>query len=150
MSAPDTGNSATVTFGTSAFAVDVTRIGALSIDLPVLNSSHLGTTVNESYVMGDLCSLDPIECDYWWDPQFGTATKEAPIGTIKGAAQSAETISFTWPVQSGDSTGLILTGSGFVNHVTAPELLNNALQSASYSVQFAGGSSGPTWTNPSV
>ena len=148
MAAPDTGNSATVAFATSGFSVDITRIGSFEMDLPVLNSSHLLTSINESYEMGDLVSLDPIEMDYWFDPQFGTSSKEPPIATIKAAKQSTETLTITWPVQSGDATGLILTGTGFMNHFTAPELLNNTLQSGSFSIQFSGGSSGPTWTDP--
>ena len=148
MAAPDTGNTATVAFGTTNFAVDITRIGSFEMDMPILNASHLGTTVNELYAQGDIVSLDPIEMDFWFDPAFGTETVKPPIATTKEAAVAPEVITITWPVQTGDSTGLILAGTGFLNHCTLSELVNNTLQAASLSVQFLGGASDPSWTNP--
>ena len=148
MSAPDTGNSATIVFATSLFAVDITRIGSLEFNQPIINSSHLGTTLRESYVKGDLDSIDPFDFDYWFDPQLGTATLLPPMATMKNAVQAAEVITLTWPIQGTDTAGLKLIGSGFMNHTTLPEFLNNTPQSGTCSVQFAGGTAGPLWTNP--
>ena len=148
MAAPDTGNLASITFATSAFAVDITRIGAIEFDMPILNASHLATTLRESYVKGDLETIDPFELDFWFDPQFGTATVVPPMASLKNAVQSAEVITLTWPLQGTDTGALKLIGSGFMNHTTLPELSNNTLQAATCSVQFAGGTAGPLWTNP--
>jgi len=150
MSAPDTGNTGAAAFGTSSFAVEITRIGQFGMRQPVLNSSHLGTLYNEEYVQGDLWELDPIEMDYWFDPGIQTATVSPPIAPFNLADVAPETITLTWPSQTGQATPFKIIGSGWIHDFTIPELVNNALQASSFMIQFAGGATGPVMTDPTL
>lgn len=131
----DTGNTATISFGTSGFTANVHVIGGMDFTRPSIPTSHLGTTNFESVIPGDLIELGEFENEFEFDPD-----EQPPISAV------AETITITFPVPTGMSNGATLAGSGFLTKWTTPEVRNNTLMVARYTVKFDGLTE-PAWTD---
>lgn len=131
----DTGNTSTITFGTSGFTANFHMIGSFEQERPVVKTSHLGTSNRETYIPGDLYEPGSFECEFEYDPD-----EQPPIG---GAA---ETITITHPVPSGSSNGATAAGSGFISKWSSAELKNNELMVGKCTVQFDG-ITGPTFSD---
>lgn len=125
---PDTGNLASITFGTSGFTASLTSIKPGAIKRPRINTSHLSTTSasGEQYIPGDLPDYDESEIEGQYNPN-----DQPPFN---GAA---ETITITFPVPSGLSTGATLAGSGFVTEFAIGALKNNELMTFSAKISWA-------------
>ncbi len=59
----DTGNTSTISFGTSGFTANLHVIGEVEYERPKIDTSHLATTNFETVVSSDLLSRTPLEGD---------------------------------------------------------------------------------------
>jgi len=120
-----TGNASTIAFGTSSFSANVTSIGGTEQTVPSVNTSHLGTTTQETYIKGDLTEPGEFEIEFQWDPAFTTFP---PISAV------AETITITFQTTGGGT----LAGTGFMTAVTGPTAANNELLMGSATIKWDG------------
>jgi hypothetical protein len=130
----DTGNSATISFGTSTFTANYHSIGGLEETLDKIEDSHLGTSTRKTYIPGDLAEPGEIACEFEYDPD-----DQPPIGS------APETITITYPKPSGASAGATLAGTGFIISRKTPDLKNNELMVGEFTIAFDG-KTGPTFT----
>lgn len=130
----DTGNSATISFGTSSFTAAYTEIGGTEQELPKIMTSHLGTSTKHTYIPGDLYEPGEMDCEFQYDPDT-----EPPIGTV-------ETITVTYPIPTGKTGGATLAGTGFISKRKTASLKNNELMVGTYTVCWDG-LTGPTFTD---
>lgn len=133
----DTGNGATITFGTTSFAVLLKKINGWEETIEKLDVSSLSSTGRKRYISSDLFEPPEITYDFYWD-----TTKDKP--TIGGAP---ETITVTFPVRTngGEATGATYAGTGFIKSIKWPDLENGVVQVGSLTVAYDG-TTGPTWT----
>lgn len=129
-----TGNSTTIAFATSGFTPSVVSFDGLEETLEGLIDSDLSTTNYETMVPADLIAVSPMTATIRWDNG-----DVPPLGTV-------ELITITFPLESGESTGATLAGTGFISGRTGPNLVNNTIAEASISIQFDGKSTEPTYT----
>jgi hypothetical protein len=132
----DTGNGATVTFTDLDGSSSTTAVGSVrSINLgeqsiPVIDTSHLGTTNFLTSIPGDLKEPGEISMEVLFDQD----TVGIPsLGTV-------EDIIITFPiVTSGQTTNATYTASGFFSSVSLPEIVNNELMMMSITFKCDGG-----------
>ncbi len=129
----DTGNSATIVFGTSGFSADYEMIGGIEATRPSIPTSHLGTQTNETFMPGDLVDNGEIECEFQFNPNT-----QPPI------SGAAETVTVTFPVPSGLSNGATAAFSAFVRRWKSADLQNNEKMMASVTLKVSGA---VTWTD---
>lgn len=129
----DTGNTATITFGTSGFTANFHMLSGPEQERPKINKSHLGSADFEEYMPGDLVEPGEIEGEFEYDPD-----EQPPISA------AVETITLTYP--SALANGATCIGTGFVTRWSAPELRNNTLMVARVTVAFDG-VTGPAWAD---
>ena len=101
------GNSTAIVFGTSAFSANVISLDGPNISRESIETSHLGTVDNMTFLQASLSDAGEISLEIEFDPDLtppiGTTT--TPVGT--------ETITVTWPLPSGQSTAATWAFSGF-------------------------------------
>lgn len=135
----DTGNTAALTFGTTGFSAAIAprnMIGSTEFELPKINKSSLATTGFEEYIPGDLEEPGEVEIECQFDPGVS--------GTVP-ARGTVETVTITYPVKSGQSSGGTVAGTAFIRKVSLPELRNNLLMAIKVLVAWDG-VTGPTYT----
>ena len=88
MAATDIGTSATVTFGTSAWSFEMIDLSWSGMERNFIDSSHLGTTVARTFLLGDL-----------YDP--GALTIQGHLDTDAAGnpilTNALETVTLTFP-----------------------------------------------------
>lgn len=132
----DTGNGATLTFGTSALAYgwDSIQIGEESVDM--LEVSTLATTGYKEMVASDLKETPEITVS------FVTLTTSTAV-TV-GAAP--ETITITFPQRTGETAAANIAGTAVVtSFVRCQQLANGEIQKGQLTFKYDG-DTGPTWT----
>lgn len=129
----DTGNGATITFGTTGFTGEIISIGGNEASLEALDTSHLGTTGNMTKAPADLVDQGDFSIEFFFDPDT-----QPTIGTV-------ETITVTFPVPSGGLTGATLAGTGFINSFKWGPLENNSLMRGTAGITWSG-VTGPSWS----
>lgn len=117
----DTGNSATIVFGTSGFVAYYNKIGGTKQTREKLRDSHLGTTNYHTYMPSDLAEPGEFEAEFQYDPQSQPPLLNAP-----------ETVTITYPVPSGLTNGATLSGTGFLTERTSPDLANGEIMVGGY------------------
>lgn len=131
----------TVAFGTSSF--DPTYIGITpgGVSRGEHGVSHLEMALNAEalWAPGKVLMWEPWEFRYLFDPD-----------DIPPLTAAAETLTITWQLPSGQSSGATLAGTGFVIDYTPPELEDvlegeDSLLVASFNWRWDG-NTGPTWT----
>ena len=122
----DIGTGASVTFGTSSFTANYTDINWGGIERTSVQTSHLGTTTAHTFVPGDL--FDPGEATFeiQFDPD-----DYPPID------QAAETITVTFPVGAGGSSGATWAATGFATGFEFGVPLED-LMTGTLTVKFSG------------
>ena len=85
--ATDIGTGSTVTFGTSSFTADILGINLSGITREAINTSHMGTTSDHTFMPTDLVDNGTLELEIAW-----LATLTPPIIT-NGAAETV-TVAF--------------------------------------------------------
>lgn len=134
----DTGNTATVTFGTSSLTVAFDRVTIGSETREALEDSDLTTTNYMTYLPADLRTPPIITFSYFFD-QSDTSF---PSG---GAA--AETLTVTFPLKSGETSAATFTATGFIIDPHGDiEIANNELMKGTLQFQCDGKTTDPTFT----
>lgn len=128
------GNSTTLVFGTSSFTPVLVSADGLEETLEALQDSDLSTTNYHTMAPADLKEISPLTCAIRWENG-----DVPPIGTV-------EPITFTFPLESGQTVGATLAGTGFISGRTGPNLANNEIAEGSITIQFDGKSTEPTYT----
>ena len=131
----DTGNGATITFGTSSYAAKVRSIEAWTESIDDLDVSTLDSTGFKRKITSDLKDAGNIKVNVLFD------TFLAPP-TIGGAP---ETITITLPLRTGETTAGNYAGTAFVKEYSYPQLANGTIQEASYVICWTG-ATGPAYT----
>ena len=126
---------ATFVFGTSVGAWKIVSIGRYAEPIPVLDDSHLTTTVRRTKCPGTL-----------GDPQMLTLVMQAASDIAFPAKGLLQTGTITAPL-SGFTTAETLAGTGFVVDVRTPEFASDteAIQTIEMDWQFDG-KTGPART----
>lgn len=125
----DTGNTTTVTFGTTSFAPTINSITVGEMTREALDDSHLGTTGQMTKIASDLIDAGGFEMEIQWDQSAGTFP---PITT------AAETITINFPLKSGEATRATLAGTGFITSVSGPNIANGEIMVATIGVTWDG------------
>lgn len=125
----DTGNSATVTFGTSNFAPKIRSITIGERTREALNDSDLTTTNQMTFIPSDLIDAGGFTMEVEWDQ---SAAVFPPI------TAAAETITITFPLKPGEGTAATLAGTGFLTSVSGPNVENGAIMVATIGVKWDG------------
>lgn len=99
----DVGTGVTIVFGTSGFSADIESVNGQSIERPVVETSHMGTTTYKTFMPGDLTDPGGVEFEFHFDPD-----EQPPI------TSAAETITITFPIPTGLANGATLASSGFI------------------------------------
>ena len=126
----------TVAFGTSTFTAAITGISVSGMERGAIDVTHLGSTTFKDYIPATLSDPGQVEATFLADPD-----QPAPIGA------AVETLTVTFPIPSGGSTGATLVGTGFI---TSWDLDasggDDSAMSGTFTFKFDGGT-GPTWTD---
>lgn len=124
-----TGNSTTISFGTSSFAPTVNRIDIGEMTREALDDSHLGTTNQMTKIASDLADAGSFDMEIQWNQSAGV------FPPINGAA---ETVTISFPLKSGESTRATLAGTAFVTAVSGPNVANGEIMVATITVTWDG------------
>lgn len=99
----DIGTGTTITFGTSGFAARLMDVDWGGIKRAAVQTTHMGTTSNHSFMPGDLVDRGEIGLTFHFDPSL-----TPPI------ASAIETVTITWPVPAGLTNGATWAASCFM------------------------------------
>ena len=116
--AVDIGTGATLTFGTSALALNWTAINIGERSIATIDTTHLGTTGQMTSMGGDLTTQTPIVVDFQWDSE-----------AIPVELATAESLTVTFPQAAANtSSAATYIGTGFITKVVFPNLGVEELQ----------------------
>ena len=108
----------------------------LQLTRPRVETTHLGTSTNRTYMPGDLNEIGEVTLDV----QFESKTGLPAIGT------AAETITITFPLPGGGAaTAANIAGTGFITGISYPPMQTGTIQQGQITFTFDG-STGPTYT----
>ena len=132
--AADQGTGATIVFGTSSFAANITKIGGFEITRDALEVTYLGSTSRRRFQPADLWHPGEFEIEFQYD-----ADLQPPYD------QATETVTINFPLISG-SAGATIAGTAFCTSFTTPDLVANQVMMAKCKVHWSG-ATGPTFTD---
>ena len=92
------GNSTAIVFATSAFAANIISVDGPNITRESIETSHLGTEDNMTFLQAALSDAGEISLEIEFDPDL-----TPPIGT-SATPVVAETVTITWPLPVGQAT----------------------------------------------
>lgn len=116
--AVDIGTGATLTFGTSALALNWTAINIGERSLDIIPTEHLGTTGVKTVMAGDLTNQTALVIDFQWDNE---------AGPTESATAEQLTVTFPQSVSNATSAATYI-GTGFISKVVYPTLGVEELQ----------------------
>ena len=93
----------TAVFGTSGFSMNVDSIEWSGATREAINTSHMGTSSSHTFVPADLVDQGEITLNVHYDPDV-TPPQNG----------DAETLTITWPLQTGDATSAKWSASVFL------------------------------------
>ena len=131
----DTGNGATVAFGTSSLSLAVTSIQIGEIAIDMLDGSTLATTDYQETIASDLKRTPEVTLNVLF-----VASATAPV--VGGAA---ETMTVTFPLLTGTTTAANLAGTAQFTSFKLPDPQNGQLMTAQVKFKY-NGDTGPTYT----
>ncbi len=132
MAATDVFTGTTLTFGTSGFTCELLGATLPGANRPAINTSHAGTTDAHTKIPGKLIDWGQLEFEFNFDSDV-----EPPLD---GAV---ETVTITFPVPSGGTTGATVVGSGFFVGFTMTGA-NEEKMTATATIEWSGDL---TWTD---
>ena len=125
------GTGITVTFGTTTtFVARILGVIFSAISRPVIPDHDMSSTHMDK-VPGKVEDWGSVDVEYLQDQDDIEGTGGVPINV------DPETITFQWPLKSGQSTAAKLEGMGFVNNFTFPAPFEDR-QSGTYTVTWKG------------
>jgi len=93
--------------GTSDYDVEIIGSNFSGLEVPVVDTSHLGTTGTRTAIMGDLIAPGTLECEIHVDPD--------KLDLLHTAIGTAQTMTFTFKTVTGESSGATYAGSGAIS-----------------------------------
>lgn len=130
----DVGTGTTITFGTSSFTAEVLNVNGVDVSRQPIDVTHMGSTGFREFIPTRLVDPGGAQVEILFDPN-----SQPPIN------QPAETITVTFPVPSGDSSGATLQFSGFVTDWDWGDPLEDKI-TANLTLKADGKAVKPTWT----
>lgn len=134
---PDTGTGTTIAFGTSGFTAEIMSVNGNDISREDIETTHMGTTNYKTFIPGDLVDGGTLEVEFSLDPD-----DQPPV------TAAAETITVTFPVPSGLSSGATYVFSGYVNSWSFTDA-KEELMTGSMTIKVDGNTE-PVWTDASA
>ena len=131
--AGDTGNGATVT--RSGFSGDIISISFGNQTLEALDKSTLGDSTFMKKLAASLADAGAVTLEILSDAAVA-------LPALGGAGI---TTTFTWPLQTGETTAANIAGTAFVTDRKYPDFQNNVVQNSSITFTWDG-ETGPTFT----
>lgn len=98
----DIGTGASLTLGTSGTTFEILSISGNDASVPVIDTTHLGSTTQRSKMTGELIDHGTVDVEILFDPD-----DPPPLGVT-------ETITVTFPLPSGQSTAADYSGSASI------------------------------------
>jgi hypothetical protein len=137
---PDVGMGTTIAFATSSFTATITNVDGGDITRNVIDKTHLGTTGSREKMPGDLVDEGDVTFQFQFDPDV-----QPPISGV------VESITITFPIPSGKSTGATLIGTGFISSWSwgGVDAEDSSLMMGTGVITWDG-VTGPTWTDSAV
>ena len=129
----DTGLGAALTAMPGSWTGAVTSIELHTTELPMVSTSHLGTTTNRTVMAGDLATPGSVTLEL----QFVPTTAPPVVG-------DAGTLTITDALQAGDVSAANYTGTARVSSVAHGDRVANELNMMSVTVEWTG-VTGPTF-----
>jgi hypothetical protein len=129
-----TGHGASLTWSTIGQAHPVRSVQFHDETAPPIDTSHLGTGANRTYVKGDMYDIGAISLELLWDSELEIITKA-----------TTDTVRVTLPKRaSGTAAAGYLEGTAYVSAWNLGNLESGEVQIARVSLQWTGA---PTWTD---
>ena len=134
------GTGATIAFvflapnASKTFSAAYRQIGAVGRSVPVLDDTILTSSGYMEKRAGDLIDLSPVQCEIFADPGV-----EIPLGL-------PATITITYAPKTGQTNGPTFAASGFISQDDGAAAAPGAQMQGSYTLQFDGKTTKPTWT----
>ena len=97
------GTGATITFATSGFTAECTNIQLPELARESLETTHLGTTTAKTFKPAKLYDAGEVTVTVFHDPAADLIISEEP-----------ETITITYPLETGQTTAATVSFTGFV------------------------------------
>ena len=129
--AVDIGTGTTITFGTSAFTANILSVDQDDFELKVIDASHMGSVDTVTKIFGKLVDYKEFTAEFQFDPD-----DQPPLDGV------VETITITFPVPSGGSTGAKIAASGAITKWKFGSLLEE-LMTGTFTVTWT---TKPGWT----
>ena len=99
----DLGTGTTIVFGTSGFTAEILSLGSGGVSRDSYDTTDMATTGSMTKSPKKLVDEGTIDIEFAFDPNL-----QPPI------SGPTETVTITFPVPAGGSTGATLIGSGFI------------------------------------
>jgi hypothetical protein len=125
---PDTGHGTTLGFGTTSWTGKIRSIGGYAKKIAKIETSYLATSGDKTYIPGDLAEWDEVTAKVL----FETKTGLPALGAVD------ETITITYPIPTGGTTGGIVAGTGFITAVKYPEAMTGTLMEGEITFCWSG------------
>ena len=132
---PDTGHGTTLAFATTSWAGKIQQLSGFSKSRQKVETSYLGTSGDKTFVPGDLND---------WEDVTATVLFECVTG-LPALGSADETITVTYPVPPGGSTGGIVAGTGFITRVKYPQAQTGTIMLGEITFAWSGNTD-VTWT----
>lgn len=133
----DVGTGCTITWGTSTFSPELLDLSQGDIARTVVDISDMGTTGARRKMAGDLYDAGELEVEILFDPD-----------DVPPVTAAAETITITFPVPAGKTTGAKVAGTGFISNWRWGAPLEDRM-TASFTITWDGATD-PAWTDSVV
>ena len=127
----DTGTGTTIVFATSSFSAEITSISSGGVSRDSYDTSHMGTTGSMTKAPKSLVDQGTIDLEFKHDPDA-----QPPI------SGPTETVTITFPIPAGGTTGATLIGSAFITDYSWSAELEEEM-TASATLTWA---AAPAWT----
>lgn len=121
------GTGATISFATSVFTSDLISLTLNEAAREALETTHLGTLVSKTFKPGKLVNVGTISAEFDFNPAANSLI-----------SNPAETITITYPLETGQATAARVTFSGFVTGEGGVELKVDALMRIKVTIQISG------------
>ena len=131
----DTGAGVTIAFGTTGFTASFTEVDSGEQTRDAIEDTHLSSS-KRTYIAGDLEEPGTLSGTFYWDQSFST---------FPATTTTAETVTVTYPLKSGETSNATLAGTGLVTRVKGPVARVGDLMMGEVTVKWDG-NTGPTYT----
>lgn len=117
MPVTDEGRGTTILFGTSAFSANLLAINGFGFSRAAIETTRMNTSTNRTFMPEDLVDRGELELELEFDPSL-----TPPI------ASAAETVTITFPVPSGLTTGATWAASCFATNYSGAVRIAERMQ----------------------